>query len=96
MGAGDIYNTNTSSCNNCRPPMNGVRCGYHINNSSSYAGGNGGIASEDIRAARQMQADLNRLICSLSALVEDVRVALRVEIETIRELRKSSVVDELG
>jgi hypothetical protein len=78
MGAGDINNMHASSCNNCRPTMNGVFRGYHINNSSSYDGGNGSIASEDIRAARQMQADLNRLICSLSALVEDVREALRV------------------
>ncbi len=83
----------TSSWDYRRPPVNctGRCCCLH--NSGGYTGGNGGISSQDICAAKEMRADIHRLIRSLGAFVEDLRVALRIEVEAGGVLDKAGMVN---
>ena len=82
---GGLYPPSNCCCRNCGFRNFGANPGF-------YRGG--GI--KEPRFTSEMGADIRDLICSMRALVEDVRVALGIEIKAGDVLGKSVVVDIPG
>lgn len=85
LGAGAGGNLNPPP--NCRCRNCGI--GYGSGNAGRYGGG--GI--QDFRLTSEMGADIHDLIRSLCSFIEDVRVALGIEVHAVDVLGKSVVVN---
>ena len=82
MSGGDLYPPANCCCRNCS-----------FRNSSSYPGFNGGGGPQEFRLTREMGSDIHDLVRSMSAFLEDVRVALGIEVKAIDVLGKAVMVD---
>lgn len=82
MSGGDLYPPANCCCRNCS-----------IRNSSSNPGFYGGGGPQEFRLTREMGADIHDLVRSMSAFLEDVRVALGIEVKAGDVLRKTVMVD---
>lgn len=82
MSGGTLYPPTHCCCRNCS-----------LRNSSSYPGLYGGGGPQEFRLTREMGADIHALARSMSAFLEDVRVALGIEVKAGDILGKAVVVN---
>lgn len=82
MSGGDLYPPTHCCCRNCS-----------LRNSSSYPGFYGGGGHQEFRLTREMGSDIHNLVRSMSAFLEDVRVALGIEVKAGDVLGKTVMVN---
>ena len=82
-----------SGGSNLHPPTHCCRRNCGIRNTSSNPGFYGGGGPQEFRLTREMGADIHNLVRSMSAFLEDVRVALGIEVKAGDVLGNPVMVD---